>query len=56
MGRGSVLHPLRKDAPRVIRGSSWYWNAKSMRVSARRSYKPDYSDYAGGFRVAADAQ
>jgi formylglycine-generating enzyme required for sulfatase activity len=56
LGGGSVLHPLRKDVPRVIRGSSWYWNVKNMRVSARRSYKQDYSDYAGGFRVAADAQ
>jgi formylglycine-generating enzyme required for sulfatase activity len=40
--------------PSVIRGSSWYWNVKSLRVSERRSYKPEYFDYSGGFRVVKD--
>ncbi len=56
LGRGSVLHPLRKDMPRVIRGSSWYWKVDEMRVSWRKSYKQAYGDYAGGFRVAMEAQ
>jgi formylglycine-generating enzyme required for sulfatase activity len=54
LGRGSITHPLSKDMQRTIRGSSWYWNAKSMRVTERRSYKPEYADYSGGFRVVAD--
>jgi formylglycine-generating enzyme required for sulfatase activity len=56
LGRGSVLHPLRKDMPRVIRGSSWYWKVGDMRVSWRRSYKQNYFDYAGGFRVVMETE
>lgn len=56
LGRGSITHPFSKDMARTIRGSSWYWNPKSMRVSERRSYKPEYADYSGGFRVVIDAK
>jgi formylglycine-generating enzyme required for sulfatase activity len=56
LGRGSIKHPLSKDMSRTIRGSSWYWKTNGMRVSDRRSYKPDHVDYSGGFRVAVDIQ
>jgi len=56
LGRGSITHPLAKDTARTARGSSWYWNVKNMRVSARHSYKAEYADYAGGFRVVVEAQ
>ncbi len=54
-GRRSVRNPLgRGGGNHTIRGSSWYWNAKNMRISWRRSYPPHYADYAGGFRVVAE--
>jgi formylglycine-generating enzyme required for sulfatase activity len=56
LGRGSIKHPLSKDMSRTVRGSSWYLKANSMRVSERRSYRPEYTDYCGGFRVVVDVQ
>ena len=51
-----IRHPKRRSEDKVSRGSSWYWNPKMMRVSARHSYGASYGDYCGGFRVAMEAQ
>jgi formylglycine-generating enzyme required for sulfatase activity len=51
-----IRHPKRKAEDKASRGSSWYWNPKVMRVSARHSYAAGYADYCGGFRCVLEAQ
>jgi formylglycine-generating enzyme required for sulfatase activity len=43
-----------RGSEKVLRGGSWYWNAKCFRVSYRYNYEPDYGDYSGGFRCVLD--
>jgi len=38
---------------RVLRGGSWFCNARGMRSAVRYWYGPDYRDYCFGFRLAS---
>jgi formylglycine-generating enzyme required for sulfatase activity len=48
--------PLRKDKHseerRIVRGGSWFYNARECRAAFRGSYRPAHRDLDTGFRVA----
>ncbi|HET6249514.1 MAG TPA: formylglycine-generating enzyme family protein [Tepidisphaeraceae bacterium] len=43
-------------APRVIRGGSWFSYASECRSASRNAWKPDFRNYALGFRVCMDVR
>lgn len=46
---------LEGNAPRVLRGGSWFDGPEFVRASVRNWFDPDYRDYYVGFRVVCSS-